>query len=508
MKRLLVLLLSCALLLACVPTPEEEIIVNKGNQGDMIEASRSDGAAETADLRAQYHIPERMTGSCTSADGVIQVTIDAEITVPEGPLPIVRVYAAEFEQPTVTALWNDLVGDAVLYDQWENEETKADIEKELKQYNETLDRIQNGDLSENDSMYSIDELNKMIAELQERYPSAPDGHEKMIETGVLHKQYLPLGDNKKAASQMGISARSEGEPWIQFHVNNDTDNTEMLINHEKDGWSGIGVRRAARFYYNRNSDKIDCFLALECCEYADLFPVKSDDPIPEAAAGNLSMMPSAAYAEVKRFLNAVGLADTYEISRAVVAGDSMQADTPSAEYGYCFELTRKIGGTTCNRALLSTDASRTSADEYAPCWSYETFLIGLDDEGIYYVTWQAPFTVGDAINENAKLLDFSEIQRIAERMLPIQEVQNFMPEYSKTADRTVNRIELGLWRIAEQNELGKGMLVPVYCFYGTDHFTRVIKDEHHDFTGESYQSRIILIVNAVDGSIIDPAKGY
>ena len=508
MKKIIITILVLSLLLACVPTPEEEYVVNKSDQNAMIESSRSEDAQTITDLRTAYHIPERMTGNYSSADGVIDVTVDAEIIVPDGPLPIVHVYAAEFEQPIVTALWNELIGDEVLYDQWENEETKADIERDLKQYNEQLSRIQSGELDENDAMYSADELTEMIADLQARYASAPDGHEKAIETGVLHKQYFPLGDNKRAASRMGIYAQTEGEPWIQFNVENDTDNTEMLIHYENDGWSGIDARRKARFYYSRNSDRSSCFDAAWCCDYATLIPVRPDDPIPSEAIGSLSMTPSDAYAEVERFLAVVGLSDTFTISRAVVCGDSMQPDTPSTVFGYCFELVRKINGSTCNRSLLTTQSSAVSADEFAPTWAYEQFLIGLDNDGIFCVNWSAPFTPGDTINENAKLKDFSEIQAIAERMLPMMEVENFQPEYSKKAYRTVDRIELGLWRIAEQNELGKGMLVPAYCFYGTDSFTRTIKDAYHDFTDESYRSRILLILNAIDGSVIDPAKGY
>lgn len=505
MKRLLVCLLSLALLIACHPTPEEEIVVNKRNQSAMIEASESEENVPDADLRTQYHIPEAMTGSYVSADGVVQVTVDAEIDVPNGPLPIVRVYAAEFEQPLVTALWNELVKDTVLYDAWENEETKADIEKDLKNYNDLIGKIQSGELSENDSMYTIDELNEMIAEAQQRYSYAPDGHEKTVETGILHKQYLPLGNDKKAAFRFGISARSaEGESWMQFCVENNSDNDERLVYRYNDGCDAIDVWRCARLKYNRESAKTDCFQIVQRCEYAEMYPVKPGDPIPNAAAGSLVLPPSEAYAEINRFLNAAGLSDTYMISRAVISGNSEKPDMPSTEYGYAFELVRKIGGIPCNRSLLSTQASRTVEEDYAPSWNYERFQIGLDENGIFCVYWYSPFSIGDTINERAKLKDFSEIQAIAERMLPMMEVENFDSSRSSSADRTIDRIELGLWRIAEQNELGKGMLVPAYCFYGTDHFSYTT----HDSVEDAYKSRIILIINAVDGSVIDPQKGY
>ncbi len=505
MKRIVIICLAFALLVGCQPTPEQEIIVNKGNQGEMIEASRSDEQPADADLRTQYHIPEHMTGSYTSADGLINVTVDAEIVVPDGPLPIVRVYAAEFEQPIVTAFWNELVGDRVLYDQWENEETKADIENELKNYTDQLNQIQSGAIDENEAMFSVDELTEMIAELQARYPYAPDGHEKTVETGMLHKQYLPLGKDKKAASRFGISARSaEGESWMQFCVENNSDNAERLIYRNGDGYDAIDVWRCARLKYNRESAKTDCFEIVQRCQYAEMHPVKPGDPIPNAAAGSLSLTPAEAYAEIDRFLTVTGLSDTYMISRSVVSGDSERPDTPSTQYAYTFELVRKIGGVPCNRSLLSTYASRTNEEEYAPSWNYERFQIGLDENGIFSVYWYSPFSIGDTINEQAKLKDFSEIQTIAERMLPMMKVENFDSSLASSADRTIDRIELGLWRIAEQNELGKGMLVPAYCFYGTDHYSYTV----HDSVEDSYKSRIILIINAVDGTIIDPMKGY
>ena len=110
MKRLLVLLL-CLAMLACVPTPEEEFVVNKGNQSEMIETSRSEDAAPDADLRLLYHIPERMTGSYTSADGTVRVTVDAELVgyhtgyasdlhgVVKNVLPVARAVTEPSEQP-------------------------------------------------------------------------------------------------------------------------------------------------------------------------------------------------------------------------------------------------------------------------------------------------------------------------------------------------------------------------------------------------------------------------
>lgn len=131
-------------------------------------------------------------------------------------------------------------------------------------------------------------------------------------------------------------------------------------------------------------------------------------------------------------------------------------------------------------------------------------MLALDGEGVFFMDWTAPVTVGDTVNANAKLKDFSEIEAIAGRMLLIAEVVNYDPAHSDAVSRTVERVELGLWRVAEQNELGKGLFVPAYCFYGTDAFTQT----YHDYTGYERSTRLLLVLNAIDGSVIDPAVGY
>lgn len=507
MKRVIPMLLALLFLIACVPTPEEEFVVGKSNQAEMIAAAKSDPSDVQAqtDLSAQYHIPSNLSLDLKSPDGVLHVIVDAPVVVPDKPLPILHVYAAEFDQATVTALWNTLVGDAVLYDQWENEETKADIERDLKSYTDMLEQINSGALDERSAMYSTDELQEMIADLQSRYASAPDGYEKQVETGMLHKQYLSLGGDKRAAARMGIDGRSEGEPWTHFVVENNTDNTEPLIHHEGDGWSGIGVGRAAHFYYNRTAPGISCAFRPLMDGWMEEYTVSKTDPIPAAAGGAIATTPEAAFQMAEQFLSETGLDKTFAIARGTLVGDRETPEAAEGSYAYRFELVRVIDGAPCVRCANEL-SSRMGGDEMmAAYWAYENFDLYLDDSGIFYVTWDAPLTVGDAVAKTSKLKDFSEIQSIAERMLPIMEVENFQPEFTKSVTRTIDRVELGLWRIAEQNELGKGLLVPVYCFYGTDYFRRDISEDYSD---ETYHRGVVLIVNAVDGSVIDPDKGY
>ena len=64
----------------------------------------------------------------------------------------------------------------------------------------------------------------------------------------------------------------------------------------------------------------------------------------------------------------------------------------------------------------------------------------------------------------------------------------------------MNLIELGLWRIREKNNIDAGLLVPVYCFY--------LDLTYRDSDGDDSRDTDILIINAVDGTVIDPYNGY
>ena len=68
----------------------------------------------------------------------------------------------------------------------------------------------------------------------------------------------------------------------------------------------------------------------------------------------------------------------------------------------------------------------------------------------------------------------------------------------------VNKIQLGLQRVSEMNNIDAGLLIPAWSFYGD------VVTETTDGAKDILQtgSDCLLTINAVDGSIIDLAKGY
>lgn len=72
----------------------------------------------------------------------------------------------------------------------------------------------------------------------------------------------------------------------------------------------------------------------------------------------------------------------------------------------------------------------------------------------------------------------------------------------------VNKVELGLVRVRTQNADGReGIYTPAWVFSGskTQDFFYTSGQTYHD---ESLRNEILLVINAVDGSIIDLEKGY
>lgn len=105
--------------------------------------------------------------------------------------------------------------------------------------------------------------------------------------------------------------------------------------------------------------------------------------------------------------------------------------------------------------------------------------------------------------ENSQLLPFNEIKTIFEKMIFIQ----YEPSIDKSQTRKYNisHVNLELMRIIKQNTDLEGLLIPVWNFYSN----RENFDAEGKLIGEGKQFEgIILSINAVDGSIIDVAKGY
>ena len=171
-----------------------------------------------------------------------------------------------------------------------------------------------------------------------------------------------------------------------------------------------------------------------------------------------------------------------------------------------------------NGAPAAYDVSggaRKDPKSYAIPWPVESLRLVVDEEGIVSVSWKNMVTVLETASPVTNLLPFEQTAAVAEKMLPIL----YNPtgwEDLRSVDIDIVHVGLELIRIREQNNTGelKGLLVPAWVFYGTIRMTEAsgfqdyanygMKSGYDHYRGEE----ILLCLNAVDGSVIDPLLGY
>ena len=179
----------------------------------------------------------------------------------------------------------------------------------------------------------------------------------------------------------------------------------------------------------------------------------------------------------------------------------------------CVDCRRLVHGAPA--AYDVSGAARKDPKSYAIPWPVESLRLVVDVEGIVSLTWKNMVTVLETASPVTNLLPFEQTAAVAEKMLPIL----YNPtgwEDLRSVDIDIVHVGLELIRIREQNNTGelKGLLVPAWVFYGTIRMTEAsgfqdyanygMKSGYDHYRGEE----ILLCLNAVDGSVIDPLLGY
>lgn len=507
MRKIICLCLAAAVMLGvfsgCQETPEEPIVIGKDNSL-MIEAAKTTPAPEAADmgLSEQYGIPSELAFELTGADGKLNIMVDAVIDAPENPFPILRVKAGEFDQETVSHFWDVLVGDTPMLE-WNSIQTKADIEESILYYKQ----VQAGAL---DSVVEPEEAQAYIDELEEQYKTAPESRETIPTDGTLRQKSKRVGDNPDAARYYGVSATNADDTdfSMAFRVENNPDNGEPIISIHYDdegneiGGSVLPVWRAAQITWSKDDAP-----GARCGGAGELLSWQTDS-LPPRGGGHTQYDPRGGCGQGGGA--AFGLGACGLVCGIRHLSDRQFGREPWSRwwryrtypYAYSVECSRVVLGSLCAESRYSSGSGGSSGDIYspAPYWAYEHFEVELDDSGIFSVNWGSPLSIEEVVAEETALLPFSEVEDILNKMLLVMYEPEAKSEYLHGLDIHIDRAALRLWRIAEQGTFDTGLLVPAWNFYGT-----------YTEKGDGYintQNRMLMTINAIDGSIIDPDLGY
>lgn len=483
-KVFLVLLAAAALFMtACQATPEKPVVVRKNTEKRIGEAKEPSGKeAEARDIAARVRAPEEYQYGYASNDGTVKVSVDAVVSVPEGgKMPVARVRAANFTQEQASAFYDALVGGAQMYEP-PAQRTRAEIEEAVVSTKREMARAQqDGD----DGLAKYDE--QAIRELEAEYETAPETVEK-IPTGSTLREMDVTDGEKVIAHYTGIKAvelLQDGTWGKSFFVSNNSDLGEPVA--AENGQSTFVPYRNAQLSYSAGR------------ELADATSSPADETPAQAPEG-LAMTPAQARQEIEAFLERTGT--PMAVSKLNVLRGKWYSGPDKGQDGAVYEAVcvRTVDGVPCAGVAGVSETGGGAKDAASGFWVYETMTVGIDDKGILNVEWESPIEVVETETEDAKLLQFPEIQGIFEKMMPI-EYGFRADEEEASLELSVDRAELVLMRVAEQDSIENGLLVPVWRFCGTR--TRTLAAG----AGEA-EYACILTVNAIDGSVIDPGKGY
>ena len=240
---------------------------------------------------------------------------------------------------------------------------------------------------------------------------------------------------------------------------------------------------------------------------------------------DLKKTPVDAQREAEALLAAIGIEDmvtdrVFLMQEMVLSeGKEGYAINPELPADYSFQYLYEVRFNRIVNGVQVSDpspfASSSSHDEtiVAPEWDYESLIVWVSDLGICQFDQRAPIEVMETKVSDATLLPFDRILEIAKKMIPIiYEDPLFTNDQITGMEFHFTRITLSLQRISERDNMNYGLLTPVWNFWGTQlyHYEdgSTLWWNNMDSSLGPCSAYPLLSINAVDGSIIDPQKGY
>lgn len=162
-------------------------------------------------------------------------------------------------------------------------------------------------------------------------------------------------------------------------------------------------------------------------------------------------------------------------------------------------------------------------DDVSGVKPYERMFLVIDDEGLCYFRWQTPMEVTRVLGADQQLLSFDEAAKQAQNMIYAHWA--YEVERDPGGSVIIDKVKLGLCRIAKKG--GDFYYVPAYFFF-TDFYPseewraqyhwddshegerRWIEQNNGNVGGVSgyFDEYNAIVINALDGTLIDLGKGY
>ena len=482
MKRivctLLPLLLAAALLSACQPTPEVEPVAQKDSEAliERVEVAEED-VADMAEAPETRHITRELTE--VSQRTGIDITIDADVVLPEtDAISVARVQSGELDMQVMENIWQLIANGSGMLEDFPRSyyEGQASMWMEFRE-NGVLDKYS-----------SFEEMDAAISELLAEAATKPANPVFFPESPM---DVMLTGEKLHDTDMYNCH-----EGHVTFFGLSDQGTVSEV--HLDTDWFVEYLRDIDDRYIWNSSNPLDIYLpAIERGEFKIQLPERSIED-------------AQAYAE--QLLADIGITDftcvVARIAPLIPRFFNEQQDVCPCAYELLF--TRQVAGVnvTYNDVQSSGGELRdrpADSPDYTPIWDYEYIQLFVDDAGVLYMSYNQPHEVTEIVTESAEILSLEEAVASFERMIGYQYAayETGQRELCDGAYLCIDEIRLGLTRIVEKNAQEQGYLVPSWTFFGSYDLDGFWPD------GEGHHgTEAILIVNALDGSIIDPDRGF
>lgn len=493
-KIVIIILTLCLLLIACQPTPDEPVVVQKDTERlvDTVVNQNADPAqsidpasADPGFVKSDKHY----TYDYINDNGRLTIHADADVYLPaRGAISMARVKQENFSDEFMKKAFDIHFHGQTAY--VTNTQTYVPSKKEIAQdiayYQDLIDTGRT-----DEKLIDEDEALAYIEELKEQFKNAPEESyiiEPQIADGSVVTKEVFNGIDTNVSKEM-LAYNDSGSLQITSIFAKDGIPLYGFYNYTKgtmDTWVGVSGSEEGFFlsdWYNPNI----------------AYQVYAFDT--ELRYGQ-SFSAVDAVEQCKAYMHALGVTDIMPVDSCTVF-IATNGDQVKAMYYISFVRAAADSPT----AFVPIIQGETGYDKHEIPWPYESIRFLVDDTGVRSCQWYNRIEPTEIISTDVQTISYEEAIRIFENMCKITyEPRNKSGESIIYFDLYVNRIELSMLRIREQNTTNKtGLYVPTWVFYGK----RVKQyNGHVDISPDSYQDVILFAINAVDGGIIDLTKGY
>lgn len=514
-KKGLIISLALSLLLAasgCQPNPTVPPVVGKGNLEEKVidrtpapssaAAGTATDAASAAPAATQQNVKE------TYQSGKLAVSIDAAVELPAvGKLPVVKAQPRKFTQAEADKIVKVLLQGKQAYKPKE-QMSKSEIEKQIV------------------------DMQAMKSQASREYK---DAMIKKLDTGIKYMQ-----DQLKTAPETVPQIASDGK-----FKTDDMGGMELNVT------ASLGKDNDANLDIYNSSTGRTCSVWFTNEGQGDscLGNEMKLSGTPKGVKLTLEQAKAMAEKTVSDLGSDLKLADTGICNTKMrTKGNKPEADAPQAWF---FAFTREVGGVP---STYETDvggnvpqneineADDTGKGDFIEPHPYERILMAIDDTGILEFQWMSPDKLLDTVSADAQTIPFSQVMDTFQKQFflhnALQKKSDVKPIYAKdgteipqdfsksmrdqgiftmdsigyeedikTCTYKIDRVTLGLSRIAVKDKPDEFMIVPVWDFFGTAAVEYTPESGYAGFTTTD-ASKSFLTINAIDGSIINRSYGY